>query len=89
MWLQAVRPLLIAKETQMSVSQVYRVCAGIKREGSRKPASRWNAHRRPSLQPPHKTTSRNSRRLIRRPSKNKFSFRAVKISYRIGRILDK
>lgn len=43
LWGKAVRPVLISKQTGMSVSQIYRCCKGIKRVGAWKPASRWDS----------------------------------------------
>ena len=42
MWRQAVRPAEIAQQTEMSVSQVYRICKDVKREGKWTPHNRWD-----------------------------------------------
>ncbi len=43
-WAAAKRPAEIAATTGVSVSQVYRLCKGIKRVGKWKPANRWDGH---------------------------------------------
>jgi uncharacterized protein YjcR len=43
LWRQAMRPVEIAAETGMSVSQGYRLCKDLEREGEWKPRNRWDA----------------------------------------------